>query len=247
MSAPNHREMLILNAVVGTELEIRSDGSIWRVANKFWWRNGVIPCTPRRAEGNTMKGYLSIAAYWGGKQFRCCAHRLVWVHRFGKIPDGLTVNHKNGIKTDNRIDNLELATVAENTTHAMTCLPRRNYQSGERHSHHKLSESDVLKLRDMRKRGASIPYLEKLFGIARGQVSQICNGKVWGHLGLDKIRMDCRRRGESNNKSKLSTEKVIAIRNLHSTGVSFKALARQFGISDQAISNVVKLKTWAHV
>ena len=35
-------------------------------------------------------------------------HDVVWEEHFGAIPDGYDVHHKNGIKTDNRIDNLEL-------------------------------------------------------------------------------------------------------------------------------------------
>jgi hypothetical protein len=46
------------------------------------------------------------------------AHRLVWESVNGPIPDGMQINHRNGIKTDNRLENLELATASENTQHA---------------------------------------------------------------------------------------------------------------------------------
>ena len=52
------------------------------------------------------------------------------------------------------------------------------------------------------------------------------------------------RRGESNNKAKLTTEDVIAIRRSKATGV---ALARRYGVSPAAISSVRRRRHWRHV
>jgi hypothetical protein len=46
-------------------------------------------------------------------------HRIVWEFVHGPIPDGLEVNHINGVKHDNRISNLEVVTHAENIRHAL--------------------------------------------------------------------------------------------------------------------------------
>jgi len=43
------------------------------------------------------------------------AHRLVWIYYNGEIPIGLDIDHINRVKTDNRIQNLRLATNAQNT------------------------------------------------------------------------------------------------------------------------------------
>ena len=41
-------------------------------------------------------------------------HRLVWIWNYGDIADDLQIDHKNGIRTDNRIENLRLVTRQEN-------------------------------------------------------------------------------------------------------------------------------------
>lgn len=70
--------------------------------------------TPRRdLIGKTVgakmgDGYLSTRVR--GKSY--LLHRLIWLYTYGYFPK--SIDHKNGIKTDNRIDNLRLADNDEN-------------------------------------------------------------------------------------------------------------------------------------
>ena len=43
-----------------------------------------------------------------------CAHRLIWAYHNGKIPEGMVVDHINGVRNDDRIENLRLATLSQN-------------------------------------------------------------------------------------------------------------------------------------
>lgn len=61
-------------------------------------------------------GYTQVSH--GRSGFHMQAHRLIWEAVHGPIPDGMQINHINGVKTDNRIDNLELVTPSENSMHA---------------------------------------------------------------------------------------------------------------------------------
>lgn len=59
--------------------------------------------------GRDSKGYIVAQVY--KQPYR--AHRVAWAHHYGKWPI-LNLDHINGIKTDNRIENLREATVAQN-------------------------------------------------------------------------------------------------------------------------------------
>jgi len=49
------------------------------------------------------KGYLR--CWQMGKE--CLFHRVIYAAHFGPIPPGHDIHHKNGVKHDNRLENLE--------------------------------------------------------------------------------------------------------------------------------------------
>lgn len=65
-------------------------------------------------------------------------HHLVLLAFVGQCPEGKEVNHKNGIKNDNRLDNLEYVTHKQNIEH---CLRTGLYPHGERNGRKTKPES----------------------------------------------------------------------------------------------------------
>jgi hypothetical protein len=65
----------------------------------------------QRAGSVVVRGYRNV--FINGKYY--CEHRLAWVLMHGEIPTGMTIDHINGDKADNRICNLRLATDCQNS------------------------------------------------------------------------------------------------------------------------------------
>ena len=61
------------------------------------------------------KGYYQVCLSKQSNRKAYLVHRLVWETFNGQIPEGLQVNHINEIKSDNRLENLNLMTAKENS------------------------------------------------------------------------------------------------------------------------------------
>ena len=107
-------------------------------------------------------------------------HRLVAAAFIGSCPKSKEVNHKNGVKTDNRVTNLEYVTHAKNTQHAYDNGLIDHYK-GEGHWKAELNVGIVRIIRRLHKE-MSFPEIGRVFNTTTQNVYMICSGKNWKHV-----------------------------------------------------------------
>lgn len=129
-------------------------------------------------------GYLQVTLCKNGTRKTCSVSLLVWTAFNGPIQPGMQVNHINEVKTDNRLENLNLMTPKENS----------NWATGNRRKGKSLSEMVEQYTLD----GTHICTwfstrgVEKELGINQGNISSCCNlkrktvgGYVWKYRDKD--------------------------------------------------------------
>lgn len=129
----------------------------------------------------TNSGYLRASLYWFGKKFRHGVHQLIAITFIGEIKSGMTPNHKNGDKQDNRACNLEIVTASQNTLHAFRSLGKIASR-GERHYKATLCGDCILLIRKLYAEGRRQRDLMRMFNISRYNVFAIVHRVTWKHI-----------------------------------------------------------------
>jgi len=160
--------------VVGYEgwYEVSSLGTVRRLAPYNGIHAGHILKGHRNA-----KGYLRVALSRPDRPRSCRAvpiARLVAEAFIGPRPQGYQVNHKNGIKTDNRASNLEWCTGSENVRHAI----RTGLSAPMPPTRAKVSADTVRRIRTAYP-GKTTRELASQFHISKTAAWEIVAGRTW--------------------------------------------------------------------
>ncbi len=108
-------------------------------------------------------------------------HRLVAFAFLGDPPPRYEVNHKDGNPQNNVVDNLEWVSRSYNNHHSWE-IGLKN-QDGSKNPSAKLTDSDVLGIRELLKTGNhSNAAIARMYSVSTSNICQIKLGKTWSHI-----------------------------------------------------------------
>lgn len=115
-------------------------------------------------------GYKAVQLCEKGKAKIQLVHRLVAEYFLIRKEWQTDVNHKDGDKSNNHVDNLEWSTHSENIIHRNRIL---NKGQGETHSRAKISNSQVIEIRELISKGIKNTEIAKIYKVTPQHIYNI--------------------------------------------------------------------------
>lgn len=148
-----------------------TDGALWSE------RRG----TRRRLKYATLKKlpYQMARLYQNSVSCHVLVHRIILLTFVGPCPPGMWCRHLDGNPRNNALENLQWNTVSEN----LRDRKRHGWDnSGENNAAAKLTNAQVLELRQARSAGSRLKDLAKKYGISFQSVSRVARGDGWKEI-----------------------------------------------------------------
>lgn len=172
--------------------------------------------------------YVRLSKGYGQEAANRTVHVMVAESFLFKPSDKYQVNHKKGIKTDNRVHELEWNTCKENTDHAYK-TGLRNGMKGINHPLSKLTDKEVMIIYKTREKNS---FISSLYNISRKTVADIKSGKTWSHITGQKSKYE-----RSESSKKLFRDDILYIFN---STLPQSVLAEKYHVS---LSCITKIKS----
>ena len=133
-----------------------------------------------KVQKNT-SGYLYVNLCHNSKSYKKYIHRLKAIAFIENKNNCKEVNHIDGNKLNNDLNNLEWVTSKENKIHAFE--NNINKYKGETHKKSKLKEIDVINIRsEYLKNKTSHSKLAVLYGVNQSVITRVINKFSWKHI-----------------------------------------------------------------
>lgn len=139
----------------------------------------IITKKPKKQYLNSM-GYPMISISHKNQSNPHRVHRLL-ANTFIPNPENLPeINHKDGNKTNNHLNNLEWCTHLENMNHAFTTGLANN--TGIQNGMSKLNDMQAKEIKLLLDKGISQYKISKLYNVSRSAILKIKLNKTWKHV-----------------------------------------------------------------
>lgn len=160
--------------------QFRSDGTIWSRRARGRHAGEFRKTLSQVKGGLNAKGYIvATLTDTNGRNRPHRVHRLILEAFVGPCPLGMQCRHKDGDRTNNSLSNLAWGTPKENTTDKFR---HGTMLMGMQVATSRLTDSDVLKIKELQSGGLGHRKIAKLYGVSRSAIQAVCTGKSWKHL-----------------------------------------------------------------
>ena len=126
-----------------------------------------------------LRGYERVSLWYNNKANDHRIHRLVAQEFIQNKENKPEVNHKNGIRNDNRVVNLEWVTGEEYIDHKKKVLNQGDTFKGKNNGNSTLNEKNVI---DIRMSTLSRKELAEIYNVSATQIGRIITKKLWTHI-----------------------------------------------------------------
>ena len=123
------------------------------------------------------RGYYMVTLTKNKKQYPVRVHRILAKCFIDRVYGKNIINHKDGDKLNNNIENLEWCTQAENMKHAIDMGLTNNV--GENNGMAKLNQEKVNEIKQLLKNGNTQQSIADNYSVSRACIQKIKEGRTW--------------------------------------------------------------------
>lgn len=156
-------------------------------------------------------------------------HRLVTESWLDNPENKEQVNHINGVKDDNRVENLEWVTAKENMKHAL----KNNLVDTK--LEYKLKYEDAENIRERIREGETVYNLAEEYGVSDTTIRDIKNYNSFKHEKIHKnfIKLDY---DKFNIAEEIRRERLM--------GKTYVEIGKQYGMTSKNAASICNQRTW---
>lgn len=188
----------------------------------------------------TWDGYYDVGLWKKGKKKTIRVHRLI-AEAFVPNPKGLKIiNHIDGNKKNNHVNNLEWSTVRDNTRHSYLNGLQKSLK-GDEHGRSKFTNEQIVQVCELLDKKTPRKEIAKITGVSVRTIQSISSGVNWVHISKDYDFFTKRSEGNYSENDK------IKVCNLLEEGISIPQVAKETGVPVRIIQNVDRGYYWTDI